>query len=337
MRIALAQLNPKVGDISGNLAKVRAARAEAAKQGADLVLTAELVLAGYFPEDLVLKPAFQQACKSALEELAADTADGGPAMLVGSPWADGEGVYNGLFLLAEGKIAASRFKHELPNYGVFDEKRVFKPGPLQGPVSFKGVRLGLPIGAGKVDELVAPWDDFSRALAFAAAAFVFSIGSSDADAQADLRRRFLFGCERGGCLPRLSDLLEMIEMLLGQLAFTANTIQRLQRPRFGDVAQKRDERFAFGQMPDSSERFDNERRVAKPAVTIIPGSLGADRFGNTGRRGGNDGAGSGISVQLEAQRRSQYRQTGERRERARFGPCPPSRNRQVAHALRRRD
>jgi NAD+ synthase len=145
LKIALAQLNPTVGDIAGNVALLRKARATAAGKGADLVLYGELALSGYPPEDLVLKPAFQQACKSALQDLAADTADGGPAMLVGSPWLEGESLHNGLFLLAEGKIAASRFKHELPNYGVFDEKRVFKVGPLQGPVSFKGVRLGLPI------------------------------------------------------------------------------------------------------------------------------------------------------------------------------------------------
>ncbi len=102
-------------------------------------------MSGYPPEDLVLKPAFQQACRSALDDLAKDTADGGPAMLVGAPWKEGDKLHNGLFLLSEGKIAASRFKYELPNYGVFDEKRVFQPGPLQGPVSFKGVRLGLPI------------------------------------------------------------------------------------------------------------------------------------------------------------------------------------------------
>ena len=145
LKIALAQLNPTVGDIAGNVALLRKARTTAAGKGADLVLYAELVLSGYPPEDLVLKPAFQQACKAALQDLAADTADGGPAMLVGAPWLEGDKLHNGLFLLAEGKIAASRFKYELPNYGVFDEKRVFQPGPLQGPVSFKGVRLGLPI------------------------------------------------------------------------------------------------------------------------------------------------------------------------------------------------
>src|SRR5262245_11395891 len=98
LKIALAQLNPTVGDVAGNAALLRKARATAAGKGADLILYSELVLSGYPPEDLVLKPAFQQACKSALEDLAGDTADGGPAMLVGSPWADGDGVYNGLFL-----------------------------------------------------------------------------------------------------------------------------------------------------------------------------------------------------------------------------------------------
>ncbi|MBA4096375.1 MAG: NAD+ synthase [Rhodospirillum sp.] len=145
LKIALAQINPTVGDIAGNLALLRSVRATAAKGGADLVLTTELGMSGYPPEDLVLKPAFQQACRSALDDLAKDTADGGPAMLVGAPWKEGDKLHNGLFLLSEGKIAASRFKYELPNYGVFDEKRVFQPGPLQGPVSFKGVRLGLPI------------------------------------------------------------------------------------------------------------------------------------------------------------------------------------------------
>jgi NAD+ synthase len=145
LKIALAQINPTVGDIAGNLALLRSVRAAAAKGGADLVLTTELGMSGYPPEDLVLKPAFQQACRFALDDLAKDTADGGPAMLVGAPWKEGDKLHNGLFLLAEGKIAASRFKYELPNYGVFDEKRVFQPGLLQGPVSFKGVRLGLPI------------------------------------------------------------------------------------------------------------------------------------------------------------------------------------------------
>jgi NAD+ synthase len=145
LKIALAQLNPTVGDVAGNLALLRRARATAAKKGADLMFCAETVVSGYPAEDLVLKPAFQQACRQAVEELAADTADGGPAIMVGSPWLDGDKLMNGFLLLDGGKIAATRYKHELPNYGVFDEKRVFKPGPLQGPVSFRGVRLGVPI------------------------------------------------------------------------------------------------------------------------------------------------------------------------------------------------
>ena len=145
LAIACAQLNSTVGDIAGNAEKVRFARAEAARQGADLVVFPELFIAGYPPEDLVLKPAFQAACRSAIEALARETASGGPALLVGTPWVDGGKLYNAVALLDGGAIAALRFKVDLPNYGVFDEKRVFAPGPLPGPVNFRGVRLGVPI------------------------------------------------------------------------------------------------------------------------------------------------------------------------------------------------
>jgi len=145
LKVGLAQLNPKVGDVAGNLAKVRAARAEAAKQGADLVLTAELVLAGYFPEDLVLKPAFQKACHEAVEALRADTRDGGPALFVATPWREDDKLYNAIVALDKGEIIGKRYKVDLPNYGVFDDKRVFAPGPMPGPLVFKGVRIGVPI------------------------------------------------------------------------------------------------------------------------------------------------------------------------------------------------
>src|SRR5689334_2812573 len=145
LRVALAQLNPKVGDIAGNLAKVRAARAEAAKQGADLVITAELVIAGYFPEDLVLKPAFQAQCMEAVEALRADTRDGGPALFVTTPWREDDKLYNAIIALDQGEITGKRFKVDLPNYGVFDDKRVFSPGPMPGPLVFNGVRIGVPI------------------------------------------------------------------------------------------------------------------------------------------------------------------------------------------------
>jgi NAD+ synthase len=143
--ITLAQLNPTLGDVAGNAAKVRAARVKARADGADLVMLSELFIAGYPPEDLVLKPAFQSACRSAVEELARETADGGPAVLVGTPWVDDGKLYNACALLDEGRIAAVRYKVNLPNYGVFDEKRVFARGPVSGPVTIRGVRVGVPI------------------------------------------------------------------------------------------------------------------------------------------------------------------------------------------------
>jgi NAD+ synthase len=143
--IAVAQLNPTVGDILGNAEKVRRARAEAMRQGADLVVFPELFIAGYPPEDLVLKPAFQAACRSVIEALARETADGGPAAIVGTPWVDSDKLYNAVAFLDGGGITALRFKVDLPNYGVFDEKRVFKSGPMPGPINFRGIRLGVPI------------------------------------------------------------------------------------------------------------------------------------------------------------------------------------------------
>ena len=144
-KITLAQLNPTVGDIAGNAAKARAARAQAEADGAALVVLPELFIAGYPPEDLVLKPAFQAACRAAVEDLARETADGGPAMLIGSPWVDSGKLYNACALLDGGRVAAIRFKVNLPNYGVFDEKRVFARGPVAGPMTIRGVRIGVPI------------------------------------------------------------------------------------------------------------------------------------------------------------------------------------------------
>jgi NAD+ synthase len=145
LRLALAQLNPTVGDVAGNLALARAARAQAAAAGADVIVFTELFLAGYPPEDLVLRPSFQDACRRATEDLAADTADGGPAVIIGMPWADDGAVYNAVAVLDGGRIEAVRYKADLPNYGVFDEKRVFAAGPLPGPVMLRGVRLGVPV------------------------------------------------------------------------------------------------------------------------------------------------------------------------------------------------
>ncbi|MDB5383676.1 MAG: nadE [Rhodospirillales bacterium] len=145
LTIALAQINPHEGAIVANVALIRAARAEAARLGADLLVTPEFSIAGYPPEDLVRKPAFVAACEAAIAELAAETADGGPGLIIGGPWQDGEQLYNAAFVLDGGRIVARRAKHELPNYGVFDDKRVFDPGPAPGPVPFRGFRIGLMV------------------------------------------------------------------------------------------------------------------------------------------------------------------------------------------------
>src|SRR5215472_16217818 len=142
--IALAQLNPVVGDVTFNAHKAARALAEAGTAGADLVMFPELYIGGYPPEDLVLKPGYQAACRTAVEALARGTADG-PAVLMGSPWVEDGRLYNAYLLLHAGRIEAIRYKVDLPNYGVFDEKRVFAPGPMPGPIVFNGVRIGIPI------------------------------------------------------------------------------------------------------------------------------------------------------------------------------------------------
>jgi NAD+ synthase len=156
LAIAVAQLNPIVGDVAGNLECARKARSQAARDGADVIAFSELFMAGYPPEDLVLKPAFQSACRTAVEALARETDDGGPAVLIGTPWLEDGKLYNAYALLAYGRIEAIRYKVNLPNYGVFDEKRVFASGPLPGPISYRGVRLGLPV----CEDTWTDWGDY---------------------------------------------------------------------------------------------------------------------------------------------------------------------------------
>jgi NAD+ synthase len=145
LTIAFAQANPTVGDVSGNAALVRRMRDEAATQGADLVVFSELVLVGYPPEDLVLRPALVEAVAHVLRELERESAaPGTPGIVVTLPWKQEGRLHNTVALVADGRCEL-RFKHELPNYGVFDEKRIFEAGPLSEPVTFRGIRIGLPI------------------------------------------------------------------------------------------------------------------------------------------------------------------------------------------------
>ncbi|HET9356341.1 MAG TPA: nitrilase-related carbon-nitrogen hydrolase, partial [Sphingomicrobium sp.] len=143
LTIALAQLNQRVGDLDGNAAAMLNWRAKA--DGADLMVVPELQLTGYPPEDLVLKREFVRRSMEQAERLIDSTADGGPALLFGSIHHEGGKDYNAMLLADGGKLVARRLKHELPNYGTFDEKRVFAHGPLPEPVEWRGIKLGIPI------------------------------------------------------------------------------------------------------------------------------------------------------------------------------------------------
>jgi NAD+ synthase len=143
--IACVQANPTVGDVTGNAALAAQAIRDAATAGAHVVLFSELFLIGYPPEDLALKPVAVAACRAALEDLAVLTRDG-PDALVTLPWAGEKGrVHNAVAHLARGAIQGVAFKCDLPNYGVFDEKRIFAPGAEPGVFTVAGVKVGVPI------------------------------------------------------------------------------------------------------------------------------------------------------------------------------------------------
>ncbi len=143
LSIAFVQSSQRVGDLVGNADKMLMMRD--AVPDADLVVFPELQLIGYPPEDLVLKPALIQRAAEQVERMARATSDGGPAMLVGTVHEDNGALYNAVALLEGGKISAIRHKHHLPNYGTFDEKRLFSAGPLPEPIEFLGVKIGVPI------------------------------------------------------------------------------------------------------------------------------------------------------------------------------------------------
>lgn len=143
LRLFATQINPVVGDIAGNAAKVAASYARAIGK-ADLVICPELVLSGYPPEDLVLKPAFLDAIEDAVEKLCAMTKGKGlPGLVLSTPWRLAGALKSTVLLIDNGAITATRAKYHLPNYSVFDEMRVFRPGPLPDPALFRGYSLGL--------------------------------------------------------------------------------------------------------------------------------------------------------------------------------------------------
>jgi NAD+ synthase len=143
-RLMLAQMNPAVGDLPGNLALARRAWAAARAEGCDMVALTEMFVTGYQTQDLILKPAFQAAAEAAILQLARDCADG-PAIGIGGPARRGEHLYNAYHILERGAVTATVLKHHLPNDGVFDEKRVFRSAEVSGPVRVGPLRIGVPI------------------------------------------------------------------------------------------------------------------------------------------------------------------------------------------------
>jgi NAD+ synthase len=143
LKIAFAQMNQRVGDLEGNAAAMLEMRRRAA--GADLLLCPELQLVGYPPEDLVLKPEFVRRVHECTDELVAATVEPGPAILIGTIIHEDGQTFNAMILADGGQVLARTLKRELPNYGTFDEKRIFTPGPMPEPIEFKGVKIGVPI------------------------------------------------------------------------------------------------------------------------------------------------------------------------------------------------
>jgi NAD+ synthase len=145
LKIAFAQMTQRVGDLDGHAAAMLEMRRRAAEHRADLLLCPELQLTGYPPEDLALKPEFVRRAHECTDALVAATIDPGPAMLIGTVVAEGGSTFNAMVLADGGHVTARTLKRELPNYGTFDEKRIFTPGPLPEPIAFKGVKIGVPI------------------------------------------------------------------------------------------------------------------------------------------------------------------------------------------------
>ena len=144
LKIALAQLNPIVGDVKGNIKKLIKVRSTLNKD-IDIIVAPELYVTGYPIDDLVLRDDFLQLVKNEIEQLAELTKDNNAAIIIGAPRKEKESIKNSVFILDHGKIITYRDKYNLPNSGVFDEQRIFSPGALSGPVKVRDVLIGLPI------------------------------------------------------------------------------------------------------------------------------------------------------------------------------------------------
>ena len=145
LRIALAQLDPKVGDLKGNLALAKDALAQAIEAKADILMLSELFLTGYFPEDLFFKPRFIEDALATAREFVRLTKGTGVSVLLPTVWRENHHLYNAVLHAEDGKVVARRYKHELPNDDVFYEKRYFRAGPLPEPMEIRGVIVGVPI------------------------------------------------------------------------------------------------------------------------------------------------------------------------------------------------
>ena len=177
LTIAVMQANPHLGDVEANFESLCQKRKRAADMGADCLLTPEMYLAGYPADDLVLRQDFMSCIEKALQDIAELSADGGPAVIVGAPYRNAGQLFNSVFLIAEGVIQARRDKVNLPNYGVFDDKRNFTAGALHGPVNLRGWRLGLAV----CEDI---WfEDVCETLAESGADIILSVNASPFDVE----------------------------------------------------------------------------------------------------------------------------------------------------------
>jgi NAD+ synthase len=145
LKIALAQLNFPVGAIEANKDKIIATHKTAVKEKADLVVFPELCVTGYPPEDLVLRHGFQKQAMNAAREIALTTKGSKTSLLIGCPWAEDHKLYNSALLIYDGEIRNIIHKHDLPNYGIFDEKRIFDAGASPSTIQWRGLTLGIMI------------------------------------------------------------------------------------------------------------------------------------------------------------------------------------------------